>query len=254
VPVSAATNAKKDGAKEETIESEGEVSATEDLMREHGVLRRTLIVYSELSERLRGSGGPVDPAALADLREFGEQYHERMLEEQYIFPEVRKVGGPNEKLVEVLLAQHRCGREITDYLYQISSSGQFSGQVESLSSALAGMARMYRAHAAWEDTIIFPAWKKTQSKQRLQDLAEKFEEIEHQEWRRSASISRSRFASTRGDCWSVLHVVWRMPSRMRLSRSIRLTSSIRRPMPMSLCSHLWHSIEPSRGSTTPWRP
>jgi hypothetical protein len=44
------------------------------------------------------------------------------------------------------------------------------------------MARMYQAHSAWEDTIIFPAWKKTQSKARLDELAEKFEEIEHQQF------------------------------------------------------------------------
>jgi hypothetical protein len=37
---------------------------------------------------------------------------------------------------------------------------------------------MYQAHAAFEDTVVFPAWKKTQSKQRLEELAEKFEDIE----------------------------------------------------------------------------
>jgi hemerythrin superfamily protein len=41
---------------------------------------------------------------------------------------------------------------------------------------------MYEAHTAWEDTVIFPTWKKTQSKARLDDLAEKFEDIEHQQF------------------------------------------------------------------------
>jgi hemerythrin superfamily protein len=44
------------------------------------------------------------------------------------------------------------------------------------------MVRMYTAHAAWEDTVVFPAWKKEQPKKRLDDLAEKFEEIEHQQF------------------------------------------------------------------------
>ena len=44
------------------------------------------------------------------------------------------------------------------------------------------MARMYQAHSAWDDTIVFPAWKKTQSKARLDELADKFEEIEHQQF------------------------------------------------------------------------
>jgi hemerythrin-like domain-containing protein len=80
------------------------------------------------------------------FREFGEQYHERTLEEQYIFPEVRKAGGPNEKLVEVLLAQHERGREITEYLYRIGSAGQIGSQGEGLARVLAAMARMYEAH------------------------------------------------------------------------------------------------------------
>jgi hypothetical protein len=39
---------------------------------------------------------------------------------------------------------------------------------------------MYNLHAAWEDTVIFPAWKSMQSKERLEELAGKFEEIEHE--------------------------------------------------------------------------
>ena len=42
-----------------------EVTATEDLMREHGVLRRCLLVYVEVSSRLRRDAASVPPAALA---------------------------------------------------------------------------------------------------------------------------------------------------------------------------------------------
>jgi hypothetical protein len=73
-----------------------DVSATEDLMREHGVLRRTLIVYAELVPRLRSKPEAVDAGALAEaaalFRTFGEDYHERSLEEQYVFPEVGGAG------------------------------------------------------------------------------------------------------------------------------------------------------------------
>ena len=37
-------------------------SPAKDLMREHGVLRRNLIVYGELSQRLRANSGNNDPA------------------------------------------------------------------------------------------------------------------------------------------------------------------------------------------------
>jgi hypothetical protein len=91
-----------------------DVSATEDLMREHGVLRRTLIVYAELVPRLRARPEAVDAGALAEaatlFRTFGEDYHERSLEEQHVFPEVGRTGGDTARLVEALLVQHQRGR------------------------------------------------------------------------------------------------------------------------------------------------
>jgi len=82
------------------LAADDDISATEDLMREHGVLRRALIVYAELASRLQAGRHDLNLAALGDaaklFREFGENYHERILEEQYVFPEVRKTGGPNE--------------------------------------------------------------------------------------------------------------------------------------------------------------
>ena len=163
-----------------------DVSATEDLMREHGVLRRTLNVYAELARRLEANQDDIDTAALVDaanlFRDFGEDYHEHMLEEAYIFPEVLKAGGPNEKLVEVLLTQHQRGREITNYLQRVGARGQIGGDARPLAKALASMSRMYNAHAAWEDTVIFPAWKAMQSKERLDELADKFEDIEQEKF------------------------------------------------------------------------
>jgi hemerythrin-like domain-containing protein len=162
-----------------------DVGATEDLMREHGVLRCTLNVYSDLATRLAGKAS-VDLPALADaaklFQDFGEDYHEHMLEETYIFPEIRKAGGPNERLVEVLLAQHQRGREITDYIYKVASQVKLAGHEEALTKALSTFSRMYNAHAAWEDTVLFPAWKTMQSKARLAEIAEKFEDLEHEKF------------------------------------------------------------------------
>ncbi len=169
------------------VKKDGEdVSATEDLMREHGVLRRTLIVYAEAARRLEAKARGVDGAALAGaatlFRDFGEDYHERMLEEAYVFPEVSKAGGPNEKLVAALLVQHQRGREITDYIQRIGSRGKIGGDAKPLAKALASMARMYGAHAALEDTVVFPAWKAAQPKDRLAELSDKFEDLERQKF------------------------------------------------------------------------
>lgn len=173
-------------ADEKKDDAEEDVGATEDLMREHGVLRRTLNVYVELATWLRSGKTDIDLPALADaaklFRDFGEDYHERMLEETYIFPEVRKAGGPNEKLVEVLLAQHRRGREVTDFIYRLASQSKLAGHEQALANALSAFSRMYNAHSAWEDTVVFPAWKASQSKGRLAELADKFEDIEHEKF------------------------------------------------------------------------
>jgi hemerythrin-like domain-containing protein len=64
------------------------VTATEDLMREHGVLRRALLVYSAAAVNLRGNPSSISSDALQKIaklfRAFGEEYHEKKLEEAYI--------------------------------------------------------------------------------------------------------------------------------------------------------------------------
>ena len=93
---------------------EKEVGAVEDLMREHGVLRRALLVYSESVPKIRANLGGIPADALMRtaklFRSFGEDYHERKLEEAYIFPAITKAGGPAAGYADVLKAQHDPGR------------------------------------------------------------------------------------------------------------------------------------------------
>jgi hemerythrin-like domain-containing protein len=171
-------------ASEKKEESEPEVTATEDLMREHGVIRRALLVYAELADKVRKSPGSVDPAELhktAQLfRTFGEDYHERMLEEQHIFPIVKKMRGKAAQYPDVLTAQHQRGREITDYVLAVSNASRIATQhAEPLARVFEGMVRMYENHAAREDTIVFPAWKTNFSNKQLDEISDQFEDIEH---------------------------------------------------------------------------
>jgi hemerythrin-like domain-containing protein len=173
-------------AKEDAGDEEG-VSAVEDLMREHGVIRRILIVYAEAARGLKTRPKGMNIGALADaaalFRAFGEDYHERALEERYIFPQLRKAGGEVGDLVDTLVAQHNRGREITDYVRQAVRGGSIgASDLEPLSRALLALNRMYQAHAAWEDTIVFPAWKKSQTPAELDELAGAFEGLEHRQF------------------------------------------------------------------------
>ena len=161
-----------------------EVTATEDLMREHGVLRRCLLVYQETVTKLR-SNATVPPDALQKtatlFRSFGEEYHETKLEETYIFPAVQKAGGLAAAYLGVLNAQHQRGREITNYIISATRSGKL-GNAPEFAGALEAFARMYEHHAAVEDTIIFPAWKQTMTKDQLDKISDDFEEIEQKQF------------------------------------------------------------------------
>ncbi|MBX7246615.1 MAG: hemerythrin domain-containing protein [Candidatus Sumerlaeaceae bacterium] len=174
--------AKKPGKQEE--EPGEEVAPAEDLMREHGVLNRILLIYDESITRLGKANPDLPLDVVADsagiIRHFIEDYHEK-LEEDFLFPRLRKAGKEVE-LVEVLLAQHRAGRTLTDQI--IASAKQTAMKDESaklqLQSHLRAFNRMYRPHEAREDTILFPAFKSIVSPHEYAALGEDFEDKEHQ--------------------------------------------------------------------------
>jgi hemerythrin-like domain-containing protein len=165
----------------------GEVTATEDLMREHGILRRALLVYSAVATKLRANPSAIAPDSLQKtaklFRAFGEEYHEKKLEEAFIFPAVRKVGGEAASYPDILVAQHNRGREITDYIINVTQGAKLgTSNAEPLAKSLEAFVLMYRNHAAREDTIIFPAWKQTMNGRQLDEMSEKFEDIEHEQF------------------------------------------------------------------------
>ena len=159
-----------------------EVTATEDLMREHGVIRRILVVYRLSAAHLRAKPASVPLDALQRaaklMHSFGQEYHEKQLEEVHLFPAVKKAGGAGAGEIDTLLTQHQRGREITDYILANSQKTLVSG-AESLARTLEAFALMYEEHAAREDTVVFPAWKKALSPKQLDEMGDLFEEIEH---------------------------------------------------------------------------
>jgi hemerythrin-like domain-containing protein len=163
-----------------------DVGSVEDLMREHGVLRRILLVYQQSAGKLR-NGDSVDLGALNRaarlFRSFGEDYHEKMLEEAFIFPALRKVRGPAASYPDVLIAQHHRGRQITDFIIELTGRHKLgSSRANALAHAFDGFALMYHNHAAREDTLVFPAWKQALAERDLDEMGDKFEDIEQQQY------------------------------------------------------------------------
>jgi hemerythrin-like domain-containing protein len=180
---SSATNNETKPDQQSSDEAAAEVSATEDLMREHGILRRALLVYQEAATKLKQDPTSVPVDALEKtaqlFRAFGEDYHEKELEETYIFPALKKTLNPVSVYGDVLLAQHARGREITDYILATTKGDKLpAASVGPFVTALETFVRMYEHHAAIEDTIVFPAWKQLVGAKELDEVGVKFEEIE----------------------------------------------------------------------------
>ncbi|MBI3863815.1 MAG: hemerythrin domain-containing protein [Planctomycetia bacterium] len=165
-------------ARDESSEPEAGISAAEDLMREHGVLNRILLIYEEGLRRIRVNeevAPEVFSKTAALVREFVEDYHEK-LEENFIFPEFEKAGKLAD-LVKTLREQHQAGRRATNVVMRVSAPDQFlKGDArEQLLIACEGFIRMYRPHEAREDTVLFPALHSIIPAKRLLELGEQFE-------------------------------------------------------------------------------
>jgi hemerythrin-like domain-containing protein len=161
---------------------EEDIGPGEDLMREHGVLRRVLLVYGEIGRRL-DAGATFDVGALREsaaiIRTFVEDYHERQ-EEDFLFPRFEKAGKLVE-LVRVLRAQHAAGRKVTERI-QAAARQPALGDAAArghLRADLLIFTRMYEPHAAREDTVLFPALHEIVSPSEYDALGEDFEKREH---------------------------------------------------------------------------
>ena len=162
---------------------EEQVSPAEDLMREHGVLKRVLLIYGEGLRRIEANE-ELPPQALADagriIRNFIEDYHEK-LEENFLFPRFEKARQLVE-LVQVLREQHQAGRRVTDITLQLATLQGLKSPDEraKLADSMRQFIRMYNPHEAREDTVLFPAFRKLVSAHEYDALGEAFENKEHE--------------------------------------------------------------------------
>jgi hemerythrin-like domain-containing protein len=161
--------------------AEAEVTPVEDLMREHGVLRRVMYVFDEAAQRLEsGADLPIDQLAAGAgiIRRVIEDYHEK-LEEQHLFPRFEKAGQLVD-LVTVLRTQHQAGRGVTSQVLTLTAAKLGDAERRQLATALRAFNRMYRPHAAREDTVLFPALHALVGGKAYDELGDQFEDIEKQ--------------------------------------------------------------------------
>jgi len=169
------------GCKGKEEGEEKEVSPPEDLMQEHGLLNRILLIYDHcriqlLNKQLFDFAALFNAAGI--IRTFVEDYHEKQ-EENYLFPRFKKANRLTD-LVDTLLQQHHAGRNITEQITQITKRGTHAdSENQKLNELLTAFNTMYRPHEAREDTVLFPAFRKIVSQHEYDSLGEEFENNEH---------------------------------------------------------------------------
>lgn len=160
-------------------DSEDDVSAAEDLMREHGILRRTLLIYEELIRRMEHNepyAHSTIKRAATIIKKFIEEYHE-VLEEEHIFPLFENMG-MFASLIKTLREQHVMGRTLTA---NIITCSELEHNEEAKKKVLASMrifTSLYRAHASREDTDLFVHVHKVLSKEEFKEIEELLEQKE----------------------------------------------------------------------------
>jgi hemerythrin-like domain-containing protein len=156
----------------------------DDLMREHGVLKRVLLCYREMITQAQ-SGGKLNAAHVQGsaliIHDYIEGFHEG-LEEGYVFPRLQS--GQLGTTVDTLIVQHARGRVITQFILTHATAGQLAspGMTTRLATAMQAFDRMYEPHEAREDTVVFPAFRQNVPPAELTDLGQHFADLERQQF------------------------------------------------------------------------
>jgi hemerythrin-like domain-containing protein len=161
------------------------IPSDDDLMREHGVLKRVLLCYREMTGRIQ-AGHQVAAADLHDaaliIHDYIEGFHEG-LEEGFVFPRLRKEPAV-ASTVTTLLVQHARGRVLTQFLLAKATVSDLAdnGTRARVADAMQAFVRMYEPHEAREDTVVFPAFRRAIPAQEFADLGKHFADLERQQF------------------------------------------------------------------------
>lgn len=157
------------------MDTKHSTTPNEDLMEEHGLLNRILIIYEEIVNKLDEKLNRTIVYYVAGIvRDFIEGYHEKN-EEKYVFPLLIK----NKKhvdLVNELIRQHRVSQLLTKKIINLSKSE--NPDISKLKLYIILFVKMYRYHESREDTIIFRTYRNLMSKEEYDKIGEKLEKSE----------------------------------------------------------------------------
>lgn len=152
------------------------ISATEELTMEHAELTRILLAMDNCMKAAgkspKSSLRPVVQAC--DMINQLVVKHHMQIEEDYIYPKFE--GTELADFAKVLKDQHGEARKLVAKMENLSKGGR--PDMGELQTAFKDFKDMITAHAAYEETCLFPAMNGTWSDRDLADLREKQEEAE----------------------------------------------------------------------------
>lgn len=170
-------------AEQKPDQEETKVSPPEDLMREHDVLHRIMLVY----QKIVATQAPPAEWPAKSLTEsarltqrFIEEYHQK-LEEDYVFPAFEKAGKMTD-LTAVLRKQHDAATRLTQAILKEAEGLKEPADAKRLTQHVNAYIAMYEPHSAREGSVLFPALHTVVKPKDYEDMGERFEEIEHKKF------------------------------------------------------------------------
>lgn len=168
-------------ARDTKKKGEDEVTPPEDLMREHAVLDRIMLIWERGMRRMT-EGEDIDPAIFVQsgsiVRDFVHGYHEKN-EEELVFPHFRTAGRMVD-LVNILVVQHGAGRMLTERILVTAPQARTREPREGLNRDIQAFITMYRPHEARESTDLFPTLRTLVTGDAYDDIAGEMEKRERQ--------------------------------------------------------------------------
>ncbi len=134
-----------------------EPSIAEELMRQHAIVSRLLLVYDTVITPELGTDKPSGPAVTSTaqmLRSNVDDFHAKF-EEEHIFPLFQKSGRMGD-LVNTLREQHKAARTLTDDILKAREEGGGRPASETLARSIRAYVNMLQAHTAYEETLLYP--------------------------------------------------------------------------------------------------
>lgn len=160
-------------------------SPIEDLMVEHSILRRALLIYEECIRRMN-INEDFDPTLLTETTNVIKViiiFHHALLEHEYIFPRFREADTYVE-MCDILTDQHGAAGEQEELILKYANRESINNPEgkEILINALKKSIKVFRPHVDREDTEMFPDFKNVVTAHEFYELGKKFKEIEYQKW------------------------------------------------------------------------